>query len=85
MPDLANIKIFSVLQEGDGTRLNPLKLSWGKLLKQQVDEKDNTLTRKVVKVFSFLFKIVLKSIVNEDVAFTQTADDRQSAVVIKER
>ena len=68
--ELAKLDIFKVLQEGDGSRLNPLRLAWGHILRQRKDESDATLTRKIVKVFNFLFKIVLRALVNEDTTFT---------------
>ena len=49
--------------------MNPLRTSWGHILRQKKDESDDTLTRKVIKIFNFLFKSVLRSIVNEDTTF----------------
>ena len=39
----------------------------------------------MVRVFSFLFKVVLRSIVNEDSSFTSQLDVHQSAVSMKQR
>jgi len=69
LQELAKIDIFKVLQEGDGNRLNVLRTSWGHILRQKKDEQDYTLTRKVIKLFNFLFKSILRSIVNEDINF----------------
>ena len=33
--DIANLDIFTVLQVGNGDRLNPIRLAWGKYVKQK--------------------------------------------------
>jgi hypothetical protein len=44
-------------------------MAWGHMLQREKEQEDETLTRKIVKVFNFLFKIVLRSVVAEDTSF----------------
>jgi hypothetical protein len=79
--ELSKINIFKVLSEGDGSKINPLRLAWGHLLKQTKDHKDDTLTRKVIRVFNFLFKIVLRCVVMEDSNFTSSEYSTHASIV----
>ena len=81
--ELANTGIFKVLQDGNGSRLSPIRMAWGRILHQKKDQKDDSLTRRVIKVFNFLYKIVLRSIVSEDTSFNVENDPRMSSINMK--
>lgn len=85
LQELANTRIFNVLHEGDGTLFNPLRRAWGHRLYYSYDDQYNSVTRGVITIFSFLFKTVLKSIVNEDTVFNVSEDVSHSVVNVRER
>ena len=60
---LAKYDILGAIQFGDGGETHPLKLAWGRQLKQKKQSEDATLTRTVINLFEFLFKQILSQVI----------------------
>ena len=60
---LAKYEVINVLQFGDGSCIHPIRLAWGKQIKQKKQSDDATLTRTVVNIFEFLFKQILSQVI----------------------
>ena len=63
MAYLAEYDLIGLLEKGDGGHMHPIKMSWGKQLKQKKPSEDETLTRSVIKMIEFLFKQVLSQVI----------------------
>ena len=63
---LAKFDVLTVLQQGDGGRTHPIRLSWGKQIKQKKESEDRTLTRVIANLFEFLFKQILSQVIIVD-------------------
>ena len=55
--------IVGLLERGDGGQMHPIRMSWGKQLRQKKLSEDDTLTRKVAQMVEFLFKQVLGQVI----------------------
>lgn len=72
---LAECDIVGMLVKGDGGRMHPIAMSWGKQLKQKKESEDPTLTRTVITLFEYLFKQTLSQVV----MFDSSKDEEEKA------
>ena len=73
---LAQYDVLNVLQNGDGGQMHPLRLAWGRQIKQKLQKDDNTLTRTVINLFEFLFKQILSQITQIDAQKAEDSGDQ---------
>ena len=73
MQYLVKCDLINTLQYGDGGRIHPIPLSWGKQIKQVKQSNNKSLTRSIANLFEFIFKQVLSQVILIDTSVGEDA------------